>query len=242
MSARNGLWRKANTWTQARIPEQGDTVCIQAKHRIKYDTVPEAAQDLRAVIIHGRLSFSRRRSAQLRVQDLKVMKGCQQQIGRMNSPLPSHVTAEIVFISMQTHSPSSPDFQHQLGLISMGGELELVGQPVERIVKFNSNLAMGTSRIAGTKGSAFACSILAKGWAQGDEVLLPATRFERSRRLGNETRTLSAINGQRIIFDAPLEFSHKRVLGRPITLANLSSNIVIRSAVPDAITKRGRSW
>ena len=122
----------------------------------------------------------------------------------------------------------------------MGGELELVGQPVERIVKFNSNLSMGTSRITGTKGSAFAGSILAKGWAQGDEVLLPATRFERSRRLGNETRTLSAINGQRIIFDSPLEFNHKRVLGRPLTLANLSSNIVIRSAVPHEINKRGQ--
>jgi len=168
------------------------------------------------------------------------MKGGQLQIGRLNSPLPRQVTAEIVFISMHTHSPSSRDFQHQLGLISMGGELEIVGQPVERIVKFNGNLLVGTSRISGIKGAALAGSILAKGWAQGDEVLLPATRFERSRRLGNETRTLSAISGQRIIFDSPLEYSHKRVLGRPLTMANLSSNIVIRSAVPDEINQRGQ--
>ena len=70
-SVKNGHWRKEKTWNQARVPGQGDTVCIERKHRIKYDIEPHAAEDLRAVVINGRLSFNERKSRRCESKTLK---------------------------------------------------------------------------------------------------------------------------------------------------------------------------
>lgn len=238
-SVKSGNWRKGNTWDLARVPQQGDTVCIQRNHRIHYNISPQSAQDLRSVIVHGSLSFANRKSTQLRVHDLKIMKGGQLKIGQINAPLPSDITAEIVFVSMHTHDPTSAHFKHQLGLFSMGGDIELFGRNIDRIADLNADLARQASQISGTRGRAFIADIATQRWNQGDEILLPATKFERSTDLGNETRIISQLNARRLTFDRQLQFNHKRINRRPLTLANLSSNIIIRSEVTDKIKERG---
>ena len=238
-SIKSGNWRKGNTWDQGRMPQQGETVCIKRNHEIKYNISPQSAKDLRAVMVHGSLRFTSGKSTQLRVQDLTIMKGGQLKIGQMNAPLPSDVTAEIVFVSMHTHGPSSPHFKHQLGLFSMGGDIKLFGREINRIADFNANLLQNTSQISGARGRKFITTISAQQWNQGDEILVPATKFERNTDLGNETRKISQLNAQRLTFDHPLQFNHRRINRRPLTLANLSSNIIIRSAVTNEINQRG---
>ena len=75
-------------------------------------------------------------------------------------------------------------------------------------------------------------------WRVGDELLFPAMTFKRDEKLGNETRQIQLLNDQVLELDHPLDYPHQRVHQEDIRVANLSANIILRSAKPE-IGRRG---
>ena len=63
---------------------------------------------------------------------------------------------------------------------------KLVGDPVERIAEFNADLM--TLKVFRVPKVGHSQRYLAKGWSQGDEILLPATRFRRGQLLETTRR------------------------------------------------------
>jgi hypothetical protein len=236
-SARSGKWSQPATWDAGRPPSQGERVCVG--HDVKYDLGPADAVSYRSVTVTGKLKFKTGRSTRLRVQDLLVMTGGLLRIGTAQRPLPVEHTAEIVFEHHMTSGPRSEQFPHQLGLIAMGGRIELHGHPIRRIARLPVDLRMGQSSLSGPDARRAFDALAAHNWKTGDEVLLPATTFEREIQLGNETRRLNSLMPNSVGFDQELQHDHLRVLGRPLFAANLSANIVLRSAEPGVLERRG---
>ena len=72
-------------------------------------------------------------------------------------------------------------FTHQLGLINHGGRLIMNGKKITGIVKTDS--VGGKKLELDQKGE--------RGWNAHDELLFPATEFERDTDLKNEVRMIT---------------------------------------------------
>src|SRR5690606_35078291 len=78
----------------------------------------------------------------------------------------------------------------------MGGTLSLHGDRTHTWTKLASTAEAGSSSI----------DVLdASGWQVGDEIVLASTDFDPQQA---EKRTITAIDGQRLTLDRPLEYMH----------------------------------
>jgi|GEM_PF-2549403 hypothetical protein len=229
-SKNSGNWSDENSWNR-RIPHMGDTVCIDKEHSIVFDIEQESSEGISTLDIHGELDFSRKQDTSLFVETITIHTDGTLRIGSKRNPLPETVNANVVFQTNGNLMPGSEMFPHQLGIINKGGSLELHGKKVSRILEASDSL--------GNNASSIRLDTNSHGWSRGDEILIPATTFERNQSPENQKRLIANVSGNLITMEKALDSPANLPLRYNPIIANLSGNIILSSASPEMVDRRG---
>src|SRR5262249_21366147 len=149
------------------------------------------------------------------------------EIGTADDPVRPGHTALVRLVNFEGFDPDSLP-----SVLCCGGRMDLHGAPMSRTwVKLGAPVKKGDSKV----GLAEAVT----GWRPGDRILLTATvrqivrqgTFRESVRDNTQTeeRVIHAIEGTRIVLDAPAAFDHVCEGSYRGEVANLSRNVVIES-------------
>jgi uncharacterized protein (TIGR03067 family) len=259
-SARSGPWSAPDTWVGGKVPGTGARVQIRSGHAVTYDLT--SAEVLRSIHVAGILTFSRDKDTRLVVGLIKIQAGenasedgfnCDAhlkepdpkepkpalEVGTPNAPIPAERTAviELAFVE-------GLDTETCPAIICCGGRLDIHGAPLPR-----TWVKLGATAKAGAQELQLAEAALR--WRVGDRLLITTTD---SRELLNarvslrpqgkgtnqprqlaahtEERVITALQGERLTLDKPLEFTHRGRGDWRGEVANLSRNVVITSADP----------
>ncbi len=208
------LWSDPATWPSGEVPGEGDAVEIGRDMDVILDISPPA---LRSLTIQGKLSFADERDLDL-VTEWIYVPGGELAIGSEDTPYRHNATITL------TDNIKGEDINTMgdRGIMLMRGTLNLHGNREHTWTKLSRTAEAGTTQI----------NVLdASGWRVGDEIVLASTDYDPYQA---ERRTITAVNGNVISLDEPLEYMH---FGR-ITfgvdergeVGNLTRNIVIQSS------------
>jgi hypothetical protein len=212
---------------------------------------------IRSIHVAGTLTFARDRDTWLDVGLIKIQPGddaseagfdCDAhvptrkpgeprpalEVGTMNEPIPSKYHATI-----QLHYFDGMDRESCPAIVCCGGRMDFHGTPMSR-----TWVKLGERAKAGTADVTLAEPVT--GWNVGDRIIVTSTqncnllkkaaedeRTDRgSTRDDSETeeRIIKAIDGTKITLNKPLEFDHRCEGAYRAEVANLSRNVVVKSA------------
>src|SRR5678815_518091 len=251
-TAHSGLWSDLAIWEGGQIPGAGAKVLIKSGHAVTYDEKSDKV--IRGITVAGTLAFATDKDTELnvgliRIEDRKdyseegfeceahVMKPEASKarpaliVGTQDDPVERNHKALI-----RLHYVDGMDKNSGPGIVCCSGRMELHGSPLERTwVKLGAAAAKGASTITTQQP--------VKDWQVGDLSLLTATTrqnkvkktFKPTLRDGGQTedRVITAIDGDKLTLDKPLEFEHTADGEYRGDVANLSRNVVIESAQPE---------
>jgi hypothetical protein len=217
-ASRSGAWSDPDTWANRKVPVEGDKVTIARGQDVVLDVSPPA---LAGVSIDGKLSFSN--DVDLELITEWIMVHGELEIGTEARPYTRNAT--ITF----TDNVKGEDMMAGMGdrgIMISGGTLNLHGDRTHTWTKLSSTAEAGSTSIE---------VLDASEWRAGDQIVLASTDFE-SRQA--EKRTITAIRGDTITFDQPLEYMHFGEITFDVDergeVANLTRNIKIQAS-EDAI-------
>ncbi len=248
-SAKSGAWSDAATWTGGNIPGVGALVHVRPGHVVVYDVKTETP--IRAVYVAGTLTFAADRDTQLNVGVLKVEAGdepseggfdCDAHIedlptgavrpallvGTPEKPIDAKHTALIRLMPFE-----GQDKQSCPAIVCCGGRMEFHGAPLSRTwVKLGATSKKGDAAVT--------LSESVTGWRIGDRVIITATHLGRDNGGGTdlletEERTITAMNGAKLMLNEPLKREHLGEGDFRGEVANLSRNVIVESASPDGV-------
>jgi hypothetical protein len=182
------LWSDASTWPSGKVPGEGDVVEITRNMDVVLDV---DAPGLRSLTIQGRLTFSDERDISLESEWIYVPGGTLT-IGTADRPHRHNAS-----ITLTDNVPGEDiNTMGDRGIILMRGTLDLHG-----------SRSHSWTRLAATAGKgATSITVLDAGdWRVGDEIVLASTDFNPRQA---ERRTITAVNGNTVTIDAPLEYMH----------------------------------
>jgi cell migration-inducing and hyaluronan-binding protein len=187
--ARPTNWSDPATWPNRKVPAAGDKVTIGRDKNVVLDVSPPA---LGGLSIDGKLTFSD--NADLELSTEWIMVHGELAIGSEARPYTRKAT--ITF----TDNVKGEDVMAGMGdrgIMLSGGTLNLHGE----------NRTNTWSKLAATANAgATSIQVLdAKGWRVGDEIVLASTDFNPRQA---ERRTITAVSGNSVSFDKPLEYMH----------------------------------
>ena len=186
-AAQGALWSDPATWPDGRVPGEGDAVVIDSDMEVVLDVSPPT---LRSLTINGKLRFADDRDIEL-VTDWIMLHG-ELHIGSEAQPYTRNAT-----ITLVDNVPGEDiNAMGDRGIMIMGGTLSLHGDRVHTWTKLAKTAEAGATSIE---------VLDASGWRVGDEIVLASTDFDYKQA---ERRTISAINGNVITLDRPLEYMH----------------------------------
>ncbi len=185
--AQEALWSDPATWPNGRVPGEGDAVTIGADMDVVLDVSPPT---LRSLTIDGRLSFSNESDIELKT-DWILLHG-ELHAGSEAQPHTRNATITLVDNVPGENVMAMGD----RGILIMGGTLSLHGDRVNSWTNLARTAEAGSTTIE---------VLDASGWRAGDEIVLASTDFDFRQAT---KRTISAINGNVITLDQPLEFMH----------------------------------
>ncbi len=232
-SVGSGAWSNPATWSSGRVPGGGDRVLIEAGHAISYDTSSDAP--LRCVDVEGTLAFRTDMNTRLTVGTMTVLEGARLEIGTIDHPVASNVTAELVIADQAIDTTLDPG-QFGTGLIGLG-TIRMAG--TEKSPTF---VRLAAEPLAGHATLTLERAV--SGWRVGDRLVLPDTRQLKQNERGPsyaprwEELTIAAIAGNTITLTSALQFDHRGARTPDGTLeflphvGNISRNVVVRSANP----------
>ncbi|MCH9648428.1 MAG: hypothetical protein K0U98_09325 [Deltaproteobacteria bacterium] len=229
-SVQDGHWSDPGTWGGT-IPGAGDVAIV--RHDLTftsgtaYDVVVEAG---------GQLRFRTDVDTSLEVGTLQVLVGGTLEVGTTAAPVPPGTTAEIVFVDRPIDTSVDPG-QYGNGLLVLG-TIRLHGAP-----QGAPFVRLATEPRAGDLQLQLLHSV--SGWRKGDRLLLPDTRHVDPRTENgfvsrSEIVALGDSDDQAVsrALQAAVAFDHlgARDLDGNLDflphVANLSRNVVLRSAAP----------
>jgi cell migration-inducing and hyaluronan-binding protein len=182
-----GLWSDSATWSGGAVPEEGDIVTIDAGLEVVLDVSPPA---LNGMNLNGKLSFSNEHDVELTTEWI-LLRG-ELQAGSPSSPHTANAT-----ITLTNNVPDENiNGMGDRGILIVGGVLILHGDREHTWTKLAETAEAGSSRIE---------VLDASGWRVGDQIVLASTDFDPRQA---ETRHISAIRGNRLTLDQPLEYMH----------------------------------
>ncbi len=184
----SGAWSDSSTWSGGAVPRAGDTVTIGAGMDVVLDVSPPA---LNGINLEGKLSFSNARDLELTTE--WIMLHGELEIG--TEARPHTAKATITF----TNNVPGEDVMAGMGdrgIMISGGTLNLHGNRTNTWTKLTDTAEAGSSRIE---------VLNADQWQVGDEIVLASTDFEPRQA---ETRHITAIRGNTITLDEPLQYMH----------------------------------
>ncbi len=182
-----GLWSDPATWSDREVPGEGDAVTIGEDIEVVLDVSPPPLHGIR---LNGKLSFADDRDLELTTEWILV-RG-ELEIGTEASPHTRNAT-----ITLTNNVPDENlEEMGDRGIMMMGGTLNLHGDRENAWTKLAETAEAGSTRI----------DVLdASGWRIGDEIVLASTDFNPRQA---ETRHISAISGNTLTLDQPLEYMH----------------------------------
>jgi hypothetical protein len=181
-------WSDPATWPNRKVPAAGDKVVIGKDKEVILDVSPPA---LGGLSIDGKLVFSNDKDLELTTE--WIMLHGELQIGTEARPHTRNAT--ITF----TDNVKDEDVMAGMGdrgIMISGGTLNLHGDRTHTWTKLSATANAGANRIQ---------VLDASGWRVGDEIVLASTDFNPRQA---ERRTITAISGNNLTLDKPLEYMH----------------------------------
>jgi hypothetical protein len=250
-SAKGGPWSAAATWEGGKVPSAGVKVQVRFGHTVVYDVKSDDV--IRSIHLAGVLKFATDKDTLLNVGLIKIQPGddtseegfdCDAhapevppdqlraalEIGTPNQPVTAGHKAVI-----RLHLVNGMDPQSCPAIVCCGGRMDIHGAPMNRTwVKLGTTAKKGDATI--TLGEAVT------GWRVGDKLIVTGTKDpDFSRSWQTEERVIREIADTTLTLDAPLEYEHLGTGEYRGEVANLSRNVVIESASPDATASRGHT-
>jgi len=257
-SAGNGPWSSTKSWEGGELPATGDSVLIRAGDTIVYDIASDAV--IRVVKVAGTLRFSHDVDTRLCAGLIKVQAGealsedgfnCHApgvkegtsgsvpllEIGTSTAPIPAGHTAVVRLTYIEGMNPDTCP-----ALVCCGGRMELHGAPLSHSwVKLRSSATRGSREIELAEP--------VSGWKPGNHVLFPTTSMSEFYQVRNgrrvipselddtetEEREIVAAEGNGLLLNEPLKFTHQAIGEFRGEVANLSRNVVVESADPNGV-------
>lgn len=257
-SVRVGKWSDANIWDSGKVPGKDDRVLISRGTTVEYDV---ASKDvIRLIQVVGTLSFARDRDTELNVCILKVQNSdtCSESgfacdlatinksgepndaprgsmtallVGTPDNPIPAGHHARI-----RLHYLEGLNQNDAPAIACCSARMEFHGTPLTHTwVELGADAKPGQEKVTVAEPVA--------DWRVGDEVIVTASK--RGRGFGSyrpgarqyneaqtESRRITAINGNTLTLDQPLQFEHYGAGEFRSEVANLTRNLIVESADP----------
>ncbi len=180
-------WSDPATWPGRKVPKADESVTIAADKTVLLDVSPPA---LNGLTIMGKLAFADDKDLELTTE--WIMLHGELEIGTEAKPHTRKATITLT----DTVKGEAMMGMGDRGIMISGGTLNLHG-----------NRTNTWSKLAKTAkaGSASLEVLNASGWRVGDEIVLASTDFDPRQA---ERRTVSAISGNTLTIDKPLQYMH----------------------------------
>ncbi|MEO1200704.1 MAG: cadherin-like domain-containing protein [Pseudomonadota bacterium] len=226
----HGDWFDPATWHEGRIPEAGARVLIPDGVRVTYDGESDAS--LFTVRVDGELSFATETDTRMVVDTFVVSPSGRLQIGTADNPVDANVRTEIVIANNGDIDVGWDPLLLSRGLISHG-EVEIHGAEKTTFLKVDSAPMAGDTEIT--------LQEVPQGWQVGDTIVLTGTHKQGwgwdntlgrvvHRESEDEEVTITAIDGNLITIDRPLQHDHDTPRDDlSAYVSNMSRNITVRS-------------
>ncbi|MEM9098124.1 MAG: cadherin-like domain-containing protein [Pseudomonadota bacterium] len=238
----SGSWSDPATWADGVVPGDDAKVVIGDGVHVTYDAVSDAR--LFTVRVDGHLDFATDRDTKMVVDTMVVDMVGRLTIGTEEDPMQPGVSADIVIANNGAIDVGWDPMLLSRGIVSHGA-VEMHGQ--EKTV----HLKVAEDPMAGD--TSIALSEVPEGWQVGDTIVLAGTRYQLSRYDKNlseyvrvppedEVLTITAIEGNEVFFDTPLQHDHDTPRADLKTsVANYSRSITIATEEPEtaAVHERG---
>jgi len=186
-SARGGLWSEASTWSGGAVPAAGGKVVIGGGHDVILDVSPP---ELGSITINGKLSFADEADLALSTEWILVFG--ELQIGTEANPFEHKATITLTDNVKGEQLMGMGD----RGIMLSGGTLNLHGNITNAWTKLAATAEAGSTTIE---------VLNAEQWQVGDQIVLASTDYNPRQA---ETRYITAIRGNTITLDEPLEYMH----------------------------------
>ncbi|MCL6251551.1 G8 domain-containing protein [Altererythrobacter sp. KTW20L] len=181
-------WSDPAAWPEGRVPAAGDAVTIPRGTEVLLDVSPP---ELRSLTVDGRLRFADESDLELATDWIYLRRG-ELLIGSEDRPHTHKAT-----ITLTDNVPGEDiNTMGDRGIMLMGGTLSLHGDRDHAWSKLAATAEAGATRIE---------VLDASGWRVGDEIVLASTDFDPRQA---EKRTITAVSGNAITLDRPLEYMH----------------------------------
>ena len=187
-TAGQSLWSDPATWPNRQVPVAGDKVTIPRGREVVLDVSPPA---LGGLAIDGKLTFSNEADLEL-VTEWITLHG-ELEIGTEASP---HTRDATITFTDDVPGEDMMAGMGDRGIMISGGTLNLHGDRTNAWTKLAETAEAGSTRIE---------VLDASEWRVGDEIVLASTDFDPRQA---ETRLITAIDGNEITLDQPLEYMH----------------------------------
>lgn len=224
----SGPWTDSATWFGGEVPKRDAQVLVPAGIHVTIDAPID--EDLGWLRIDGTMSIDSTVDTRLAAVTIAVSDSGSLQVGTADAPVADDVRATIEFLprssAMRRLDPSDLG-----GGLIVHGDLGLYGAPKTAHMVPASRLVAGTDRLRFAEPPA--------GWRVGDELVFGDVNWGSEH---DEIRTIEAIEdgGRTIVVGDALDFDHRAVAGiGNVPVANLTRNLVLRSASTDALGDRG---
>jgi cell migration-inducing and hyaluronan-binding protein len=213
------LWSDASTWPSGEVPGEGDAVEITRDMDVVLDVSPPV---LRSLTIQGKLSFADEEDLNLTTEWIYVPGG-ELTIGTADNPFQHNATITLI----DNVKGEDINTMGDRGIMLMRGTLNLHGNREHTWSKLSATAEAGSTSFT---------VLDASGWRAGDEIVLASTDFNPRQA---ERRTITAVNGNTITIDRPLQYMHFGEITFGVDergeVANLTRNILIQAS-EDAAT------
>ncbi len=186
-ATKSGNWSALSTWADGKVPAQGDIVSIASGKNVVLDVSPPA---LNGMTINGKLSFADKSDLLLRTE--WIMVHGELEIGTAAKPFTHKATITLTDNVKNEQMMGMGD----RGIMLSGGTLNLHGNVTNTWTKLAKTAEAGATSIE---------VLNAAQWKAGDEIVLASTDYDPRQ---TERRTISAIAGNAITLDKPLEYMH----------------------------------
>ncbi len=186
-AVQGGAWSDPATWSGGAVPAAGEVVTIGEGMDVVLDVSTPALHGLN---IDGTLSFSDDADLELTTEWI-VLRG-ELRAGAEGAPHTRNAT-----ITLTDNVPDENILgMGDRGIMIVGGVLSLHGDRENAWTKLARTAEAGSTEID---------VLNASGWRVGDEIVLASTDFDPRQA---ETRRISAISGNTLTLDRPLEYMH----------------------------------
>ncbi len=186
-TVKSGLWSDASIWSGGGVPQAGGTVTIGEDVDVVLDVSPPA---LNGITINGKLDFSDESDIELTTEWILVFGKLE--IGTEDNPHTSNATITLTDNVKDEQLMGMGD----RGIMLSGGILNLHGNRTNTWTKLAETAEAGSNTIK---------VLNADQWQVGDQIVLASTDYNPRQA---ESRIITAVNGNTIILDEPLEYMH----------------------------------